>query len=169
VQNSVNKKNENIKYSFANKERSSYSEADFLRDNPGKTAADYVEFKKLSDEDSHNQKLADYRSTYLNLNLDFCDRRGMCWSKSPEDILIDKINSDEYTRRRKRQIEVAKKALETLTETQYRRYVLHIAYEMTLRKIAELDGVGHSKVQKSINAAKIKIQRVVDAEWRNKS
>jgi predicted DNA-binding protein YlxM (UPF0122 family) len=39
---------------------------------------------------------------------------------------------------------------------QKRRYLLYVCEDLTLRQIASLEGVGYSKIQKSINQAKEK-------------
>jgi DNA-directed RNA polymerase specialized sigma24 family protein len=54
---------------------------------------------------------------------------------------------------------LANAALDRLTEVQRRRYLLHHVDGMSLRQIADAEGVVHSKIQKSIEGAEKKIRK----------
>jgi hypothetical protein len=161
----LNSKSKNIKYQFADGEytpgSSSYSEADFLSDNPGKTPEDYAALKKFSDDDYHARKLHDYNTTHLNWNIEWAEQAGLCFAQSPEDILIARINAEEYARKRARQVALAKKALAALSEIQRRRYVRHFAFGVSIREIARREGKDHKTVLESINGAEKKIKKII--------
>jgi len=52
-------------------------------------------------------------------------------------------------------------ALDKLTDVQRKRYLLYYVEELTIRQIADIEGVGHSKIQKSIEGAQKKIKKVL--------
>ncbi len=66
----------------------------------------------------------------------------------PEDIVVQ---MDE--------VECLRKAVETLTDIQKRRLKLYFYNDLTAREIAELEGVSHKNVLKSLNEAIKKIQK----------
>ena len=159
-----NSKSKNIEYEFADGEHITITPDDYAADTArmGRPAPEYGEMKKLSDADYHRQKLNDYNTTHLNWNIEWAEQKGLCAVPSPERIIVAQIEAEELRRKREHRLELAKKALDSLTEVQRRRYVLHVGYGLTLREIAELDGVNHSKIQESIRAAEKKIKKVVD-------
>jgi DNA-directed RNA polymerase specialized sigma24 family protein len=161
----LNKKNTNIEYIFASAEHvpgsSSYSEADFLAEKPDRTAEDFVALKEFSDEDYHKQKLRDYNTTHLNWNIEWAEDKGLCYSQSPEEILIGRINAGEYARKRARQVALAQIALAAMTDIQRHRYILHIAYGLSTHEIAKCEGVNQSKIMKSLDQAEKKIKKIL--------
>lgn len=161
----LNSKSRNIEYQFASGEcvPGSYSCScgDFLAEHPDKSPEDFAAWKAFSDEDYHQQKLHDYNTTRLDWNIEWSEQAGLCAVKSPEDILIAQVEAEEFRRKRKRQIVLAKKALAALTDVQRRRYILHIGHELTTREIAEAEGVKHQSVVESISSAKKKIQKII--------
>ena len=64
--------------------------------------------------------------------------------EEPEDIVV---------------VECLRKAVETLTDIQKRRLKLYFYNDLTAREIAELEGVSHKNVLKSLNEAIKKIQK----------
>jgi len=52
-------------------------------------------------------------------------------------------------------------ALDKLTDVQRKRYLLYYVEELTIRQIADIEGVGHSKIQKRIEGAQKKIKKVL--------
>lgn len=83
----------------------------------------------------------------------------MRYAPSPEDLLIGRIDTQEDAERHTQQIDKAKHALEMLSDTQRRRYLLYRRNGLTMRQIADMESVVHSKIQKSIEAAEKKIKR----------
>jgi hypothetical protein len=159
----LNKNSANIEYRFANGERvpgySSYSEADFLSDKPGKTVTDFAALKGFSDEDYHGQKLRDYNTTHLNLNIEWAEEKGLCCSRSPEQILIARINAGEYVKKRARKVAIAKRVLAAMTDAQRRRYIQHAAYGLSTREMAEREGTSQRTVMDSLELAEKKIKK----------
>ena len=162
----LNKKSPNIEYQFADGENvpgsNSYTAEDFINDNPDKSTDDYVALKEFSDNDYHEQKLSDYNTTRLNWNIEWAEQKGLCSVSSPEDILIAQINAEEYRRKRERQAALAKKALDRLTESQRRRFILSAVYGLTTRQIADREGVSHVAVVYSLEAVEKKIKKALE-------
>jgi DNA-binding CsgD family transcriptional regulator len=161
----LNRQSEGIVYRFADGEHvpgsSSYSEADFLANESGKTAGDFAALKEFSDEDYHRQKLRDYNTTHLNRNIEWAEDSGLCYSQSPEEILIARINAGEYAKKRARQAAIAKRVLAAMTDAQRRRYIQHAAYGLSTREIAEKEGISHVAVVYSLEGAEKKIKKVL--------
>jgi DNA-directed RNA polymerase specialized sigma24 family protein len=161
----LNSKSKNIEYRFgggddlpntATVTADEYA-ADAARSD--KPAPSFAEMKKISDEDYHEQKLHDYNTTRLDWNIEWADQKGLCCAKSPEDILIAQINAEEYARKRKRQVKLAKKILAAMTEKQRTRYIMHKAYGLSTREIAEKEGTAQRTVMDSLEQAEKKIKK----------
>ena len=144
-----------IVYRFAN-ETVEITLADYLRENPDKTEADFAELKALSDEVYLEQARDENRQTYRNVSLYGLDETDACCVLSPEEIVIDQ---PEQAARRERMRRQARKALSTLTEVQRRRYLLHEADGLTIREIAEMEGSYFTAVHESLQAAEKKIKK----------
>ncbi len=132
--------------------------ADYLRENPGKTEADFAELKALSNEMYLQQVRAENAQTKKNVSIHSLEETDLCCVASPEETLIV---ATEQTENRKLRKEIAAKALSTLTEVQRRRYLFHIVNGMTTRAIAEKDGVSHVAVVYSLEQAEKKIKKVL--------
>ena len=107
---------------------------------------DFDRWKAFSDEDFHQQELRDRRITRNNLPLD-------------EDICscVDEPFSDKppCLRTMANAMDILEQCL---TETQRRRYLLHIQDGLTMRQIASQEQVDPMAIQRSIAAAEKKIK-----------
>ena len=65
----------------------------------------------------------------------------------------------EQAAKEKRRRALAKKALDTLTETQRRRYIQHHAYGLTTREISKKECVSHVAIAYSLELAEKKLQK----------
>jgi len=128
----------------------------YLRENPGKTENDFIELKTLSDSIYLEQDREEYRQTWKNVSLHGLDETEFCSVPSSEDAIIEQI---EQAVKQKRRRELAHQALCTLTDVQRRRYLLYHVNGLTMREIADIEGVVHSKIQKSLEAAEKKIKK----------
>ena len=128
----------------------------YLRENPGKTENDFEELKALSDSIYSKQDKENYRQTWKNIPLNGLDETKNCSVPSPEDEIIGQTEQAEKQKQRR---ELAKQALGKLTAVQRRRYLLYHAKGLTMREIADIEGVIHSKIQKSLEAAEKKIKK----------
>jgi DNA-directed RNA polymerase specialized sigma subunit len=151
----VNKYAAGIVYRFADK-TVEVTLKDFLRENPDKTEEDFAELKAMSDEiflEQVRRETAHGRKTTPFYLLD----ESLLASESLEDSLFDPAQRESDAKRRK---ELTIRALNTLTKTQLRRYLLYYVNGLSMRKIADMESVAHSKIQKSLQEAEKKIKKV---------
>jgi len=135
----------------------------YLRENQGKTEADFAELKALSDADYLEIDRNDYRQTYLNVSIHGLAETCICSSTSPEDEFIDEqFDQPEHDTKMERRRELGMRALDVLTETQRRRYLLNVANRKSSWQIAELDGVTHQSVLECLEAAEKKIKKFLE-------
>ena len=153
----VNKFAEGIVYRFAD-QTVEITLADYLRENPDKTEADFSELKALSDGMYLEQVRADNAQTKKNVSFHSLEETDLCCAASPEDALIA---AEEQAESQKMRREVAAKALSTLTEVQRRRYLLHTLDGLTTREIAEKESVSHVAVVYSLKQSEKKIKKVL--------
>ena len=155
----VNKNADGIVYRFANQTVVVTLE-DYLRENPDKTAADFAALKAMSDLDYYDTDRADYRQTWKNTPLDtlFEDDAAVVSTPSMEDNFIER---EEQRALNARQKALATSALDKLTDVQRRRYLMYHVDGLSMRQIAEREGVIHSKIQNSLESAQKKIKKVL--------
>jgi len=153
----INKNARGIVYRFADQAVEITLE-DYLRENPGKTAADFSELKALSDADYYETDRSDYRQTWKNTSFDGLEDTADFATLSPEDEVVGKAEQATDAERRNG---LAKKALDKLTDVQRRRYVQHHVHGMTAREIAAKEGLNHRSVLESLWLAEKKIKKVL--------
>lgn len=151
----ANKKAEDIIYQFVD-QAGAVTFEDYLRENPGKTEADFTEWKALSDSDYQKQDRDDYRQTYKNVPLFGLEETYLCSVPSPEDEIVER---EEQAEKQRTQLEVAIMALRKLTDVQRRRYVMYHAHKMTEEQIALKEGASQQAISKSLISAERKIRK----------
>lgn len=131
--------------------------ADYLAENPGRTAADFQRLKELSDEIYLEQVRDENAQTKKDLSLSGLES----WVPSA-DLPLD----EEYIEWQDKKIarQAVRELLERggLTEVQKRRFVLHIFKGQSSRQIACLEKCSHVAVAKSIKLAKDKLRNIFD-------
>ena len=155
----VNKNANGIVYRFAD-ETVEITLEDYLRENTNKTATDFAELKALSDADYYETDRSDYRQTWKNTSFDTLgeDETVIFAVPSAEDEVIGQ-REQEATYATQQSIVV--QALNKLTEVQRRRYLMYHIQGLSMRTIADREGVLHSKIQKSLDAAEKKIKKIL--------
>ena len=151
----VNKNAGGIVYRFAD-QTVEVTIDDYLKENPGKTAADFAELKALSDADYYESDRSGYRQSWKNVPFDGLDNTTTFAAPSTEDEYIDK--AEMFTESERRGV-LAKGAFSKLTETQRRRYVMYHVQGMTYREIADLEQAHFTSIEESILAADKKIKK----------
>lgn len=150
----LNKYSDGIVYRFADVIME-VSLADFLAENPGKTPADFEALKKFSDNDYLDQVRAENRQTKKNVSI-----HGMEESHDLGSVPL----ADEYIEASEREKAVIAYSLlmesGLLTETQERRFNLHIIGRLSLREIAERESVHFTSVDESIASAMKKFKKI---------
>lgn len=149
----LNKFSEGIVYRFADRIVEITLE-DYLTENPGKTAEDFLELKALSDEIYHQQVIDDNRTSRLDVSITGLEEVGALATAPLDTELINKSDS-------KNAMEATKRLLDSgdLTEVQRRRFLLHFFQGLSYRQIASREGVHFTSVHESIEAATIKLQK----------
>jgi DNA-directed RNA polymerase specialized sigma subunit len=133
--------------------------ADYLYENPDKTAADFAELKAISDLDYLNQVRRDNALSRKSTFFSDVTQDSFGLTNSLEEIIIEFTEQERYHQER---LAIAAKALDKLTEVQRRRYIKHHIEGLSTRAIAESEGVNNSKVIKSLAAANKKIKKFLD-------
>jgi DNA-directed RNA polymerase specialized sigma subunit len=155
----INKNAEGIVYRFA-EQTVEITLEDYLRENPDKTAADFAALKALSDSDYYEMERSDYRQTWKNTPFDklFEEEAAIISVPSVEDDFIEAQEHEaEYAKRKS----VAQLALDKLTETQRRRYLMHHVEGLTTRQIAMKERTSHVAIIYSLDGAAKKIKKVL--------
>ena len=154
----LNKYSKGIVYRFADG-IAEISLADYLAENPGKTKADFLALKELSDSIYLDQVQDENAQTKKNTVFDEMDESMLRTAPSPEDLFIGEMDAQEAAEHRQRKLEMANRALEILTDVQRRRYLLYKIEGMTTREIAALEDVKHQSVVECLAGVDKKIKK----------
>ncbi len=129
---------------------------DYLRDNPGKTAADFRELKLLSDAIYRQQDREATRQSNKNVPLHGLEETKAVGTPSPENLLFDLPEQAERDSQRR---QLAELALDALTETQRRRFVQYHGEGLSLREIADKERKNFKSIDESVRAGETKIKK----------
>ncbi len=149
----LNKRSADIVYRFAN-EVVTVTLKDYLEENPGKTEADFLALKAVSDEIYHQQEKAEHAETYRNISLHIC-----------KDVFVCSAEETLEAQSALRELEQLKELLEAfiaggiLTEVQRRRFRLYCFHDLSTRQIARLDGVSQCSVWECLQACQKKFEK----------
>jgi len=149
----LNKYSAGIVYRFGN-QIMEITLADYLAANPDSTEQDFQKWKALSDSIYLDQVRAENAQTKKNDSI-----HGMEESRNLGGIPLD----EEYIETQER--ETAKNALSMLlksgmlTETQERRFRMHIFDGLSIREIARREGVVPNAIEQSVSSAVDKLKK----------
>ena len=152
----INKYNEGIVYQFTDS-KVVISLEDYLKENPTKTAIDFTELKKISDEIYLEQVTKDHKSNRFNITINGLENSEKLTSTSLELALIQKEGEIKIQ-------EIAKQLLKSgaLTTVQQRRFILYFIEGKSLREIAVTEGVCHKQIWKSIKLSNKKLKKLFE-------
>ena len=127
---------------------------DYLRDNPDKTEADFMELKALSDDIYYRQDRQEYRVSHLDVSMN-----GMEDTVADSAPAVDEEPDQEDEGRKA--LAAARRLLESgkLTAVQKRRFMLHFFKGLSTRQIAKLEGVHQRAVWDSLMWAEKKLKK----------
>ena len=150
----LNKYSQGIVYKFADGIVEITLE-DYLRDNPDRTEADFVELKAWSDRIYHEQAVQEQRICRRNVSLDQVAEAELAVVPEFAQHLMGEQEEG------KKALEAAQKLLHSgmLTEAQQRRFVLHYFKGLSTRQIAELEAVHQRAVWDSLMWAEKKLKK----------
>lgn len=150
----LNKFSEGIVYKFSDR-IVEVTLADYLAENPKRTEQDFRELKKQSDAMYYDQDRADYNQTRKNVTI-----HGMEDSRDLGGVPLD----EQYIEKLDKQYaaEAIARLLESgmLTETQRRRFILHIVNGLSLRETARVENVTFHAIAQSMSATVEKLQKI---------
>lgn len=158
----VNKFSKGIVYRFSNETIEITLEA-YLRDNPGKTKADFAALKALSDEIYYEQDRADSAQTRKDISIHGLEETQGCATRPLDEEWLEQlieIQNRKYARQALRRLLQSG----VLTDVQRRRFFLHVFKGLSTRQIAHLDGTSHQAVAKSLNLAIAKLKKFFDEQ-----
>ena len=133
----------------------------YLAENPGKTEADFLALKELSDADYHEEAKATYRQTWKNLPDANEDDSLQNAELSAEGSYFGEIETRKEDARHQKQVDVAYHILSKLTDVQRKRYIQHYVHGLSVREIAKREGTNHKSVLESLNGADKKTKKVL--------
>lgn len=149
----LNKKSLGIVYQFADGVVEVTLE-DYIRENPGKTADDFLAFKAISDDLYAAQERELHATTYRDIPLHCC--KGVC-VPSTEEVWEQMLTHRELEKLRHQLLRFLRSGL--LTKTQQRRFHLYCIKGLSTRQIAVAEGVRQYAVWKSLALCQKKFQK----------
>ena len=167
-----NAKSEAIVYSDAEGEITEVTLADFVKNDTAATLAErelrFHEFKNLSDRLFEDEEESDKECARNELPL-FEEAEAFATESLEAQIFGDeaaKSVHQDYLARREKMLALIPLVLEKLTEVQRRRFLLHEVDELTVREIADREGVKHQSVVECLAAVDKKIKKfLADSEF----
>jgi len=129
--------------------------------NDGHMAAEFRHFKAESDAMFHDEDNTDVNENRRSEPIEEAEQSGRCYAKSPEDLIVERIDRQLHKAYLETLKPLAKKALDKLTPVQRRRYLLHVCEGLTTRRIAEIEDVKQQSVMESLQAADKKIKKII--------
>lgn len=148
----LNKKSASIVYQFATG-LAEVTLEDYIRENPGKTEADFLALKAISDELYARQERAQHSSTYRDISLSACKEARV---PSAEEVLERALTLQELEKLQARLERFLDSGL--LTATQRRRFYLYCIQGLSTRQIARADGVSQCSVWECLHACEKKFK-----------
>jgi DNA-directed RNA polymerase specialized sigma24 family protein len=127
-----------------------------LRENPGKTEADFNELKALSDEMYLTQVRSDNAQSKKTVGIHDLEETDLFAVLAFDEA---KAIADEAERKTTARRQNGFAALNKLTEVQRRRYILHTVNGLTVREIGDLEQVHFTSIHESLEAAQRKIKK----------
>lgn len=128
--------------------------ADYLEANPGKTEADFVMLKALSDKIYHEQVVQEQRTSRRNISTNGLEEMELLAAPAIDTVLICKSEEEKALKAARRLLHSGK-----LTEIQQRRFLLHFFQGLSIRQIAEREGVHQRAVWDSLQWAGKKLRK----------
>jgi len=108
----------------------------------------YQEFQRFVRINRNLQAFDERHREYSELSDETLNSRARHTPKGVEENIVDMERSD-----------ILRQAIADLPEIQRRRFVLYYEYELTFRKIGEIEGCTATSVKRSVDIAKEKIQK----------
>ena len=154
----LNKFSEGIVYRFADK-TVVVTLAEYLAENTDNTTEDFKKLKEFSDADYLKQVRRENAATKKDVSIDELSETTAFAVPSAEYAVVDE---PEVAERVEERLNLAKGALDRLTEVQRRRYIMYHADGLSTYKIGEIEGKDHKTILESLQAAEKKIKKFLE-------
>ena len=158
----LNRYSEGIVYRFAD-EIVEVSLADYLIENPNKTADDFRALKELSDADYFSRDRAENAQTKLNISINGIEEIVCFGEPSVEELLYGEFTAIDEAEKHNQYLELMRLVLSRLTDTQRRRYLLYVVAGLNEREIAEIEGSTQQAISKSLHWVEQKIKKILNS------
>lgn len=145
----LNKYSGGIVYRFADGSRVTITPEDYFAENPDKTGADFAALKEISNADYLERDRTEYNITRKNVSIHSLEDGNHFGGVPLEEEFLEAFDRDAAVK-----AYAAMRASGALTETQERRFRLHVLEGLTFRETAKREGVAVRAVQKSVEAAR---------------
>ena len=127
---------------------------DYLRENPDRTEADFMELKAISDEIYLKQVRLETAQGNKLVSIDGLEETDSCATPPLDEVYCEDEEREQVM------LAVSKLFSEgRLTEKQKQRFILHFFYGWSLRAIAKEEGVFFTSVAECIQAASEKLKQ----------
>jgi len=134
---------------------------DFLQSCPELTEQDFLYWKQVSDQMYLEEKRASWRESNRNVCLHCTLKDAALTVQSAEDSYFQGLEEVKINTQRKTLLSLAKQAINSLSDTQRRRFILHAVHQLSYREIAQVEGVSPQSVHRSVQEAKAKIKNTI--------
>lgn len=153
----INKVKNGIVYEFSDGCRVEISLADYLKENPDKTKADFRKLKELSDEIYYEQDRADTRFAKHRISMGKLEETEQLSVPSIYITMMQGLDEENILKAAELLLKSGK-----LTEIQKRRFILHFFKGMSYRQIARQEQVNFTAVQASMKWATKKLRKIFE-------
>lgn len=160
-QHTLNQKRKGIVYFFAD-HVAEISLQEFLLSCNELTEKDFEHWKFISDHMRLEERRASGRENYKNVNLDSVLHENALKVLSAEEVYLQDLEQTESETNARFQLQMAIQAIRTLKRKQKRRFLLYVVHQLSLREIAEIEGISHVAVHLSIQSARQKIKEFLE-------
>ena len=130
---------------------------DYLRDNPGRTEADFAELKALSDEIYYHQDRQEQRTSRYDVSLDRVEEMDVAAAPPIDVELIRRYEEEKVLKAARNLLESGK-----LTAIQKGRFYLHFFQGLSTRQIAKLEGINQKTAWESLMWAGKKLKKIYE-------
>lgn len=146
-----NKDKDSIIYKSVTGEVTEITPIDYLKENPDKSFNDFLELKKYSDDNYHNEMLKDKKEIRNTLQIVDLDSNSLIDNTNPLDLLCDLQEYSDFNK-------VFNSFLTDggATETEVRRFIMSYYNNLSCVEIAQKEKVKPKRVYKSITNFKNK-------------
>lgn len=145
---------------------SKYPEESYTRICDEISVDEFEKLKEFSDESYHIEEKETKNSYHVKNHISKCPSLIKTKEFSIEDYFDNFELSENLALERENNLKIALEILESMTEIQRKRFLMHVIEKKSTRKIAEIENVANMVIWRSINASKKKIKKYFEKLWK---